>query len=58
MADISKIKLPDGTTYNIKDGRIPSSTSSDSGKYISVDSNGNLVITSLPVYDGTVVTEP
>ena len=54
MADLSKIKLPDGTTYNVKDNRIPDSTSSDSGKVVMVDSNGDLYFTSLPVYDGTV----
>lgn len=56
MADVSKIQLPNGTSVNIKDARIPSATSSDEGKVVMVNSSGQLVITALPVYDGTVVT--
>ena len=56
MADISKIKLPDGTTRDIKDGRLPSTSSSDAGKVITVNSTGDLVVASLPIYDGTVTT--
>lgn len=55
MADISKIKLPSGNTYTLKDGRIPSVTSSDSGKVVMVDSSGNLTVTTLPIYDGSVI---
>ena len=55
MADISKIQLPSGSTYNLKDGRIPSATSSDNGKVVMVDSLGNLTITALPVYAGSVI---
>lgn len=40
MADISAIKLPNGSTYSIKDGRIPSAASADSGKIVGVDSTG------------------
>lgn len=56
MADVSKIQLPNGTSVNIKDARIPSATSSDEGKVVMVNSSGQLVITALPIYDGTVVT--
>lgn len=55
MADISKIQLPSGSTYNLKDGRIPSATSSDNGKVVMVNSSGNLTIAALPVYDGSVI---
>lgn len=30
MADISKVKLPNGTTYNVKDSRYPDLTGSES----------------------------
>lgn len=40
MADVSAIKLPNGTTYSVKDGRIPSATTADSGKIVGVDSAG------------------
>ena len=56
MADVSKIQLPNGTSVNIKDARIPSATSSDEGKVVMVNSSGQLVIATLPIYDGTVVT--
>lgn len=55
MADISKIQLPSGNTYTLKDGRIPSATSSDNGKVVMVNSSGNLTIAALPVYDGSVI---
>ena len=56
MADISKIQLPNGTSYDIKDKRIPSASSSDEGKVVMVNSSGQLVISSLPIYDGSVRT--
>ena len=56
MADISQIKLPDGTTYDINDARLPSVSSTDSGKVLTVDSTGTWVKATLPVYDGTVTT--
>ena len=52
MADVSKIKLPDGTSYNIKDARLPSATSSDENKVVTVNSSGNYVV-SEPQLDGT-----
>lgn len=55
MADISKIQLPSGSTYTLKDGRIPSVTSSDNGKVVMVNSSGNLVVATLPIYDGSVI---
>ena len=56
MADISQIKLPDGTTYDISDARLPSTSSTDSGKILVVDSDGNWAKATLPIYDGTVTT--
>ena len=41
MADISQIKLPNNTTYNVKDKRLPSATSSDANKVVTVDSSGD-----------------
>ena len=52
MADISKIKLPNGTTYNIKDGRLPSATSSDENKVVTVSSTGSYVVAA-PQIEGT-----
>ncbi len=52
MADVSKIKLPDGTTYDVKDARLPSAASSDENKVVSVDSSGDYVLTE-PQMDGT-----
>lgn len=54
MADVSKIQLPNGTTYTIKDLRIPTASSSDNGKVVMINSNGQFVIANLPVYDGSV----
>ena len=45
MADVSKIKLPNNTTVDIKDGRLPSVTSSDNDKILKV-SNGAWAATS------------
>ena len=48
MADISKIKLPSGTTYNIKDSNAATKTELDelfgenSNRYFEVDADGNL----------------
>lgn len=52
MADISKIKLPNGTTYNIKDNRLPGATSSDENKVVTVDGSGNYIVAE-PQLDGT-----
>ena len=49
MADVSKIKLPNGTTYNIKDLRLPSATSSDENKVVTVNSSGNYVVAEPPM---------
>ena len=57
MADVSKIQLPNGTSVNIKDARIPSATSSDEGKVVMVNSSGQLVITALPIYNGAVMDD-
>lgn len=48
MADISKIKLPSGTTYTIKDSNAATKTELDelfgenSNRYFEVDADGNL----------------
>lgn len=52
MADVSKIKLPDGTTYIIKDKRLPIATSADENKVVTVNSSGAYVV-SEPQMDGT-----
>lgn len=52
MADVSSIKLPNGTTYNIKDKRLPSATSSDENKVVTVDGSGNYIVAE-PQLDGT-----
>ena len=52
MADVSKIKLPNGTTYNIKDTRLPSATSSDENKVVTVNSSGAYVVAE-PQIDAT-----
>ena len=44
MADISKVKLPDGTVLSIKDLRLPAVSSSDVNKVVSVDSSGNYIV--------------
>lgn len=56
MADISKIKTPNGTSYDIKDavarGRsLPVVTSSDNGKVLRVV-NGEWSVVSLPSASG------
>ena len=56
MADISKVKLPNGTTYNIKDTRLPGVTSTDEGKIIAVDSTGNYTVTEAPGSASAYVT--
>lgn len=52
MADISKIKLPDGTVLNIKDLRLPVVSSSDINKVVTVDSSGNYMVAT-PSIGGT-----
>lgn len=52
MADISKIKLPDGTVLNIKDLRLPVVSSSDINKVVTVDSSGNYMVAT-PSIEGT-----
>lgn len=52
MADVSKVKLPDGTTVNIKDLRLPTAAASDENKVVTVDSSGNYVVAE-PQMDGT-----
>lgn len=40
---ISKVKLPDNTVQDIKDGRLPAAASGDNGKVLGVtDANGTL----------------
>lgn len=56
MADISKIKLPNGTTYDIKDLRLPGATSVDEGKIIAVNSSGNYVVAEAPGSANAYVT--
>lgn len=58
MADISKIQLPNGSEYDIKDktsGYITSSSLPTKTSELTNDS-GFLTLETLPVYDGTVVT--
>ena len=57
MADVSKIKLPNGTTYNIKDGRLPSATSTDEGKIVAVSSTGDYTVTEAPGNASAYVTD-
>ena len=57
MADVSKIKLPNGTTYNIKDERLPSATSIDEGKIVAVNSTGSYVVTEAPGNANAYVTD-
>ena len=45
MPHIDQVHI-DNTYYDVQDIRIPASTSSDSGKVIGVDSNGNYTLTS------------
>ena len=60
MADISKIKTLDGTTYDIKDATARSDKldiaqgSANAGKYLVVGNDGNITVASLPVWDGSV----
>lgn len=52
MADVSKVKLPDGTIVNIKDERLPIAAISDENKVVTVDSSGNYIVAA-PQMDGT-----
>ena len=52
MADVSKIKLPNGTVVNIKDERLPIAAVSDENKVVTVDSSGNYIVAA-PQMDGT-----
>lgn len=56
MADVSKIKLPDGTIVNIKDGRLPITTSTDNGKIVAIDSSGKYTIIQ-PIQTAAYVSE-
>ena len=46
MADISKIKILDGDTYDLRDSRVPNKadkvSSATSGNFAALDANGNL----------------
>ena len=58
MADISKIKLPNGSEYDIKDktsGYITSASLPTKTSDLTNDS-GFLTLATLPIYDGTVVS--
>ena len=44
MADVSAVKLPNGTTYTFKDSRLPASTAVDSGKIVGVSSTGTFTL--------------
>lgn len=65
MADISQIKLPNGDTFDLvdkKSGYIMEISSSDVTKALgytpyngSTNPNGYLTLSTLPIYDGTVV---
>ena len=75
MADISKIKLLDNVTYNLKDsgisawaraatkptytasevGALPSTTTIPSKTSQLTNDSGFLTLSTLPVYDGSVV---
>ena len=46
MADVSSIKLPNGTTYNIKDKRLPGVSTTDEGKIVTVNSSGQYTVAS------------
>ena len=59
MADISKIKLPDNSSYDIKDETArnanPASASVSSGSIIFKNSSGTTLFSvALPLYDGSV----
>jgi len=56
MADISKITLPDGIEYNIKDAAARATTATIPTKTSDLtNDSGFLTLSTLPVYDGTVV---
>ncbi len=59
MADISKITLPDGIEYNIKDAaaRATTATIPTVPTNVSAFTNdvGYLTLATLPIYDGTVI---
>lgn len=57
MADVSKIQLPDGTEFNIKDKTSGYITASSLPTKVSdlTNDSGYLTLATLPVYDGTVV---
>lgn len=44
MADVSAVKLPNGTTYTFKDSRLPASAAADSGKIVAVSSTGTFTL--------------
>lgn len=52
MADLSKLQLPNGTTYDLKDGRLPVVTSTEQGKFLAVNGSGEYV-TAVPPTEGT-----
>lgn len=57
MADISKIKTPDGTTYDVKDTVARNITCSltMSGNVITLTlSSGGTSSVTLPIYDGSI----
>lgn len=57
MADISKIKVLDGTTYNIKDAKALPKTTYEYNKEISFGSSGKLLIGKFACYDTNVTIE-
>ena len=54
MADISKIKLPDGTTYNVKDNSKLVKTTYEYNTEIAFGSTGKLLIGKFQCYDSNV----
>lgn len=57
MADISKIKLPDGTTYNLKDTTKLEKITNEWNREIAFGSSGILKIGAFPVYDTNITVE-
>jgi len=57
MADISKVKLPDGSVYDIKDAKALPKTTYEYNKEISFGGSGKLLIGKFKCYDSNVTIE-